>query len=340
MNDKTLTMAEFADAIGLSRPTVSRYFNDRSSVRQSTRQIIARGLENLDYRPNFHAANLTRRRTKAVGIIVPSIVDPFFSALVSTIEAFAEEHGFLTVLQLSHHDAEMEAKALDRLQSLNLAGIAMAPCGFSTNIRLVERAQRHTPMVFMDSRLMEGLPYFGTSNAHSIPMMVDYLFRSGTPPAYLTLPPLNVNIVERQDAYVRRMEELGLEPVILNPEPVSVRDNFERFGFEQFMVLLPEKTRKVSTILCTNDRVAFGVLSAAAKLGLKIGKSEDCNLRVAGHDNQHFSQYTTPSLTTVAQDAHRIGIMSVKALLESDGRHDLAAAGELIKGTLIIRDSA
>ena len=340
MNKKNLTMAEFADAIGLSRPTVSRYFNDRNSVRESTRKIIDRGLQDLDYRPNFHASNLGRRRTKAIGIIVPSIIDPFFSALVSTIEVFAEEQGYLTVLQLSHHDAEMETKALDRLQSLNPAGIAMAPCGFSTNIRAVERTQRHIPMVFMDSRLKEGHPYFGTDNGHSVPMLIDYLCRSGTPPAYLTLPPLNVNIVERQQAYVRRMGELGLEPVVLNPEPIAVRENFERFGYEQFMELPPEKTRDVSTIMCINDRVALGVLSAAGKLGLKVGKGADCDLRIAGHDNQHFSRFTTPSLTTVAQDAHHIGVRSVKTLLGVEGGEPLAVAGELIKGKLIIRDSA
>jgi len=333
-------MAEFADQIGLSRPTVSRYFNDKQSVRNSSLKTIEEGLERLDYRPNFHASNLKRRKAKAIGVIVPSIVDPFFSELVNTIEIYAEERGYLTVLQVSHHNPVMEMRALDRLQSMNVVGIAMAPCGFSTNIAAIEKAQSTTPIIFMDSRLKENRPYIGTNNEQGIPMLIDYLCRSGTPPAFFSLPPLNFNIIERQKAYFRRMETLGFEPVLLNPDPMPVRDNFERFGFEQFLILPPEKVRTVSTIVCVNDRVAFGLLSAAAKLGLKVGKGSDKDLRVAGHDDQHFSQFTTPSLTTVAQDTRNIGILSARALLENDGDNELMDQGQLINGTLMFRDSA
>jgi len=337
---KIHTMKEFADAIGLSRPTVSRYFNDAKSVRKSTHITIEKGLEKFSYRPNFHASNLKRRKSRAIGIIVPSIIDPFYAQLVSTIEIYAEESGYFTILQSSHHDPKMEKIALRRLKSMNLAGIAMAALGSSTDTDLIEEIQASTPIVFMDSRLMEGIPYFGTDNRQSVALMVDYLCGSGSPPVFIGLPPLNTNIVERQEVYFRRMKELGYPPSLMNPDPIPVRDNFERFGFEQFMVLPREKLLKGTTILCVNDRVAFGLISAASKLGLKVGKHPDDNLRVAGHDNQHFSQYTTPSLTTVAQDTNRIGILAVQALLESDREIDQIAEGQLIDGTILFRDSA
>lgn len=338
--DKLRTMAEFAKAVGLSRPTVSRYFNDRLSVRKSTRVLIEKGLERFDYHPNFHAVNLTRRRARAIGIIVPSIIDPFFSALVNTIEIYAEENGFLTVLQCSHNHPAMEIRALDRLQSMNVVGIAMAPLGFSTDIEAVEKARRNTPIVFMDSRLEEGKPFIGTNNAQSIPMVIDYLCRVGEPPAFFTLPPLNFNIIERQQAYVRRMEELGHEPVVLEPGAIAAWNNFEQFGFERFLTLPPERVRTVSSVLCVNDRVAFGMMSAAVKLGLKVGKEADCDMRVAGHDDQHFSQFTIPSLTTVAQNTMDIGILSARALLKNGGDNELMENGQLINGTIKFRDSA
>lgn len=176
------TMKEFSEEIGLSRPTVSRFFNDPQSVRKSTRKIIEEGLERYSYQPNFHASNLSRGRARAIGIIVPSIIDPFYSALVNTIEIYAEERGYLTILQCSHHDPKKEIFALNRLQSMKVAGIAMASLGSSTNIEAVMDAQACLPIVFMDSRLVESMSYIGTNNRQSVPLMIDYLCHSGTPP--------------------------------------------------------------------------------------------------------------------------------------------------------------
>ncbi|MGA7305645.1 MAG: LacI family DNA-binding transcriptional regulator, partial [Rhodothermales bacterium] len=152
------TMEEFSRAIGLSRPTVSRYFSDPNSVRPKTRLVIEEGIRTYGYSPNFFASNLTRRSARAIGIVVPSIIDAFFSELVSTIELLVEERGYLTVLQSSHNDATMERRALGRLLSMDVAGIAMAPLGFSSDIDAIETAARHVPIVFMDSRLRPGLP--------------------------------------------------------------------------------------------------------------------------------------------------------------------------------------
>lgn len=337
---KLTTMAEFAKTIGLSRQTVSHYFNDAQSVRRATREIIERGLEQFDYRPNFYASNLTRRKARAIGIIVPSIIDPFYSELVSVIEIYAEERGYLTVLQCSHNNAAMESRALTRLQSINVLGIAMAPLGFTTDTELVEATRRNTPIVFMDSRLQPDTPYIGTNNRQSIPSMVDYLCRSGSPPALFTMPAVNVNIVERQQAYLERMEALGHEPIVLNPEPIHVGDDFERIGFDQFLTLPQERLQGRSTILCLNDRLALGLISAADRLGLRVGTGPDDNLRVAGHDDQHFSQFTTPSLTTVAQDTQTIGNLAVRALLENEGENELMREGRLIEGAMRFRQSA
>lgn len=337
---KIQTMKGFADAVGLSRPTVSRYYSDPQSVRKSTRTTIEAGLERFGYQPNFHASNLSRRKARAIGILVPSIIDPFYSELVNTIEIYAEERGYLTILQCSHHDAKMEMLAFARLRSMNVAGIAMAPLGAGTDIEVVKDAQADVPIIFIDSQLAESIPHIGTNNRQSIPMMIDYLCRSGTAPVFFSLPPLNSNIVERQGVYFGHMKKLDLKPTLINPDPIPVKDDFERFGFEQFMILPRDRLPTGSTILCANDRVAFGLISAAVKLGLKIGKNPGDDLRVAGHDDQHFSKYTTPSLTTMAQDTKRIGVLAARALLEGEGQTVLLPEGQLIDATIRFRDSA
>ena len=80
-SDKIKNMEEFAAKCGVSRPTVSKYFNDPNSVRAKTRKRIEEALERFDYRPNIYAVNQNRRLTKNIGIIVPYLADPFFAEI-------------------------------------------------------------------------------------------------------------------------------------------------------------------------------------------------------------------------------------------------------------------
>ncbi len=83
---KIRNMEEFATISGISRPTVSKYFQDPSSVRKSTRERIETALERYDYRPNIYAVNQNRRLTKNIGVVVPYLADPFFAEMARRIE--------------------------------------------------------------------------------------------------------------------------------------------------------------------------------------------------------------------------------------------------------------
>ena len=78
---KIQNMEEFANLSGISRPTVSKYFNDPDSVRASTRVRIEAALERHEYRPNIYAMNQNRKLTKNIGIVVPLLSDPYFAEI-------------------------------------------------------------------------------------------------------------------------------------------------------------------------------------------------------------------------------------------------------------------
>ena len=336
---KNMKTAEFALLIGLSRPTLSRYFSNPESVRASTRKTIEDALEKYNFSPNFLAASLNRGKTRAIGIIVPSVIDSFYSALVTTMEQLAEEHGYLTVLQFSHNNPRRERRALSRLISMDVAGIALAPLGNSSDVDAILDARNRVPLVIVDSRLKLGLPYIGTNNSQSVSLMVDYLCRSGPPPALFTMPPINMNVVERREAYCAKMKSLGHLPNILNPDDGTIGDDYEQYGYERFLTLGNDRLQGVSSILCPNDRVAFGIIAAAAKLGVPVGKATGDVLRVAGHDGQHFGRYTNPPLTTVAQDVRSMAEHTVNALLEGES-HKAFREDILLDARLVDRASA
>jgi LacI family transcriptional regulator, repressor for deo operon, udp, cdd, tsx, nupC, and nupG len=330
------TMEEFSVASGISRPTLSRFFSDPGRVRPATRQRIEVAMDRLGYRPNLFAVNFNRRKPKTVGIIVPTLLDPFYAALVQRIEFQASAAGYWTVIQSSQGDPDREAEAVATLVSTKSAGAIVAPLGEASRKDLYRQMEKAMPLVFLDARVDADAAFVGTDNHSSMSLMVDYLLRSGAPPSYFDMPAVNQNASERRQGYEASMLERGAEPVVFNVP--SVDWDFERLAFEEAARLFKAGAHVGGTILCANDRIAFGVMAAACQMGISVGRLAD--LRVAGHDDHPLSQYACPSLTTVAQDVDRLATLSLERLMQgiADGANKNSA--DRLEARLIMRNSA
>jgi len=341
---KIATMEEFAATVGLSRPTVSKYFADPESVRGKTRAKIEAGLKRTGFRPNIFAVNLKRRRSKIIGLIVPDPTDPFYMTLAQRIETEATEAGYLALVLSSNGRPETEARAIETITALNVTGAIIAPLGETSQHARLKALAREIPLVFVDAPLDDEGPFVGTNNHQTVPLITEYLCRSGDHPTYFDTPKVNNNALDRRTAYVAAMERSNLEPKFA-PVPPSNSFDFEKAAFDATARILRDRGFPSRTILCANDRVAFGVLAAMCQAGMKVGLGPDCDFRVAGHDNQRLSAYTCPPLTTVSQDCEEMGRVAFRMLLaridgeESTGRSS-AARQILLNGELVLRKSA
>lgn len=340
------TMEAFAEAVGLSRPTVSKYFQNPASVRASVRAKIEEGIRQTGFRPNLFAVNLNRRRTKIVGLIFPNSMDPFYNGLRRRLQLEATAAGYLPFMFSSDGEAELEAQALETLSSLNAAGVIMAPVtGDTAHRERVKAVAARTPVVFVDAPLDAEEAFVGTNNAQSMALITDYLTRFGESPCYFDMPNVNSNAAGRRNAYIDTMRKRGLEPVLVAQQP-STNWDFERYAFDEASRIVANGGFPTSIILCGNDRVAFGVLSALQQAGKRVGITPDCDLRVAGHDNQPLSEYITPPLTTVQQNTTEMGRMALQMLFRrlddtgaSDGERE-RGTHVLLDGELVLRASA
>ena len=343
MNEQKIkNMEEFAAASGISRPTVSKYFNDPGSVRESTRQRIEAALETFDYRPNVFAINQNRRQTKNIGIVVPYLTDPFFAEIARVIERRIHDAGYSPTLVNSNGETHMEAEALDHLRSLKPAGVLLAPLGRMSDKREIERFCRDVPTVLFDSNL-EGLgeAFVGSDNYSFVSQTVDYLVRSGAPPCFFEMrTPANPNANKRRDAYIAKMEELGCEPQVI--QVAGKGWGFEEIGRTGALDALQKKKFATDTVLCSNDRLAIGFLSACFSLGIRVGRTEDSALRVASNDDHPFSRFTCPSLTTAAHDYDAVARGATETLfdlIEAGGKFG-ERTEERHAARLVMRDSA
>ena len=182
-------MEEFASISGISRPTASKYFNDPSSVRRSTRAKIEAALELHDYRPNIYAMNQNRKLTKNIGVVVPLLSDPYFAEIARNLEQRCIAAGYRPTLFSSHGDPGLEVQVLDTLRSLKPAGVLLAPLGRASDRAALEEFCDNVPTLIFDSSVDQiglGLCRVRTTfqfTAH----ITDYLCRTGEPPCFFEM---------------------------------------------------------------------------------------------------------------------------------------------------------
>jgi len=304
---KIKNMEEFAALSGVSRPTISKYFHDPASVRDTTRERIEEALEQYDYRPNIYAINQNRKLTKNVGVVVPYLADPFFAEIARSIEQRCLDAGYRPSLFSSHGDPSLEVDILNGLRSLKPAGVLLAPLARSANKSLVAKFARDVPTVLFDSNVPDvGAAFVGSDNPQLSMLIVDYLCRTGEPPCFFEMKnPSNPNANKRRQSYYTAMEALGHEPHVVSVEG-------DGWGFEEI----------------------------GREHGLRVGRSADSTIRVAGQDDHPFARFTCPPLTTVAQNYDLISQYTVEALLSAMQGGKESREIKLFEGKLVMRQSA
>ncbi|MDA8584712.1 LacI family transcriptional regulator [Rhodobacteraceae bacterium] len=337
---KIRNMEEFAAVSGISRPTVSKYFNNPDSVRATTRRKIEIALEIYDYRPNIYAINQNRKLTKNIGIVVPYLTDPFFGEIARNIEQHCRDAGYRPTLFSSHGEKSFENDILDSLRSLKPAGVLLAPLGRVSDRRIVEAFCRDVPTVLFDSNIPDlGTAFVGSDNPQFTRLIVDYLCRTGEPPCFFEMQnPSNPNANKRRESYICTMEAFGHEPKV-----VSIKGDgwdIEKIGYEGGLKALDAKSFQSDTVLCSNDRLAIGFLTACYEKKLRIGGNKGCDIRVAGQDDHPFSRFTCPPLTTVAQPYEAVSQFAVETLFKAMEHEEVVDEITLFEGKLVMRQSA
>jgi DNA-binding LacI/PurR family transcriptional regulator len=340
--ERVRTMEELATLSGVSRPTLSKYFNDPTSVRQSTRERIEDALSRYDYTPNVYAINQNRHITRNIGIVVPYLADPFFAEVARNLEPLCADAGFNPILLSSHGDPDREVQNLESLRGIRPAGVLLAPLGRRSRHDDLRAFSEDVPTVLFDCDVDGvGDAFFGSNNAQSIGLAVEYLARTGEAPAFFEMRSApNPNANKRRAAYEGAMRGLGWEPMIIAVDGLGW--NFEEIAFDAAGRLFAARSLPSDTLLCSNDRLAIGVLAAAYEHGYRVGIGHGHALRVAGHDDHPYARFTCPSLTTVAQDYDQIAGGSLDLLVSviASGERPDAKRSNLFEGKLVLRKSA
>lgn len=339
---KINNMEEFARACGVSRPTVSKFFNDPESVKKSTREKIEQAMVDFDYQPNIFAINQNRKLTKNIGIMVPHLADPFFAEMARRLEVLCLQAGFQPTMYSAYGDPQQEVSILDTLRTLKPAGALLAPLGDASDRKALERFCKRVPTVLFDSDI-EGIgeAFVGSDNHSFIDQSVEYLVRVGESPMFFEMAsPANPNARVRRQAYIAKMESLGHAPLI-----ESITGDgwfFEEIGYYGAQQLFARGDLPTSSVLCSNDRLAMGFMSAAYERGIRIGRTPSDVLRLASNDDHPFAQFTCPSLTTSGHNYSAVAKTATELLFQriEQGSPLKSRTSQRFEARLMLRNSA
>src|ERR1700739_4855474 len=109
------TVSEVARAAGVGTTTVSRVINGGDRVSPKTLAHVRRVIETLGYRPNQAARTLKGHRTQTIGLVIPSIADPFFASCAEAAQGVARTNDSLLIVTVTANDPRNELDILDVL---------------------------------------------------------------------------------------------------------------------------------------------------------------------------------------------------------------------------------
>lgn len=308
-----VSLKTIAEKTGFSASTVSRVMNGRAReyrISEETEQLIVETSEELNYKPNPIAVNLRVKKSYTIGLVIPSLDNPFFVNITSILNRELTKKGYNIILTESEDNPEMEEKMIKQLLSRNIDGLLLIPTkDRSRNLNLLEeKFKEGVPILCIDRYIKDSLiPYVTTDNKKGAYQGVRYLIERGHKKiACIQGIEDSSPAIDRRNGYLKALKEHDLEPFFIGGDEFSIE-----CGYRETKALL-EKGEHPTAVFAMSSTIALGVIKAVEEFGYNIPG----DISLVGFDNNIFLDYLTIPLTTIAQPVEEISEIAVKALMD------------------------
>ena len=331
---RSISIYDIARDLGISSGTVSRAFNDHPEVSRKTRERILAKARELGYTPSPLARALARNVTAAIGVVIPTISDPFFLDFAQGVQQAAIDSGVAVMMSFTDHGTETLFSAVRSFEQFRVAGILLFGGSGDHDAALAETVQ--TPLVVALRRSPNDVfPAVYVDHEQGAFDMVSLLAAKGHQRiAYVSLPMATQASHERIAGYRRALRKLGrLRKAV---EIVAEGNGFGDGVAVTERLLAHPAAREIDAIFYASDALATGGLHALANAGRRIPES----VAVAGFGDIISSAVTVPSLTTVHVPMREVGARSMELLLGAIKDPDAPREGLLLPSAIVERQSA
>jgi LacI family transcriptional regulator len=328
------TIASVAAEAGVSTATVSRVLTGSKSVSAETSRRVFAAAEKLRYSGNSIAKALRQNSTGNIGMLVPSISNPFFTALVEQVEHHLAQAGLNLFLCDSRNDVATETSRLISLTQGSVDGLLVSPCDATNSRAALERATRIVPIVQIDRHVAAvSTDWVGLDDAHAMRVITEHLVHRGVRSvAFVTSIMGSSSALDRLESTVRACAELGIHM----PDDLIFDGDFSlEWGSRAADKLLDSGRPLPDAIICSDDLIALGLSGRLGQRGIRVPE----DVLITGFDDIEYASLNTPSLTTLRQPLTQIAAEAVRLLRENIANADRAKTHLALRGELIVRRS-
>jgi len=336
-----ITIKDIAKELGVSTSTVSKALKDSHEISESTKKRIKAFADFYHYKPNSLALKLRNQKTQVIGVVIPEIVHHFFSKVIQGIEEISNQKGYNIMICVSNESYDKELLNIEMLANGSVDGLL---------ISLAKETQKMQDFKHFDELIENKVPFVlfdrieDSINCDKI--IIDdeggaykatkFLLEKGckkialiTTPDYVTVGKL------RNNGYVKALQKFGFKKdpsIILKIEQLD--DDHEGI-YNQIKKLIFVKNPP-DGIFAVNELYAALAMKIAKERGLKIPE----DIEIIGFTDGIISEFSSPSLTTVAQHGYTMGKQATEMLINRiENKIKDNFQTKIISTTITVRES-
>lgn len=313
-------LKDVAERAGVAANTASTILNRRSNswASKETEKRVFEAAEQLGYKPNRVARALSTGKYNTIGLIIPDLQNPFFTALAEGLELGLREKGYDLIIETTHSSVRSEQKALENIYDRQIDGLVCALIDNEAHAKtLQENFQSGRPIVALKEAIGgQSLPVHTveTDLALGLKEAINYLLAHGHE-QFIFLQAKT----EKQSTGLRHMVfESHLKACGIPDSGIDFAccDHTLTRSRATFAQLIKEKKINEGSRLAaiaSNDLSAIGIIRACMEAGVRVPG----NVSVVGIDNTKIGEYLPISLSSIAQPMEHIISNVVNLLLHS-----------------------
>lgn len=326
------TIKEIAAMANVSRTTVSRVLNDSGYVKEEVRKRVLKVIEETGYIPSQHAKSLRTKKTKVIGVILPTIRTETSGRLVSGIDEELTENGYQILLANTNLDRQKEIDYIHLLKVRQVDGIILAAT--NVNPSLVEAIKElEIPFVAIGQEI-EGVSNVLYDDYHAAKEMTSLLIEKG----HRQIGFIGVDESDRAVGYLRKkgyMDGMAEHQLTIEKEWMQ-KGIFNIESGRTAMQAISEKSAVMPTaVFAVTDRLAIGALQYLISQGIRVPEE----VAIAGIGAAEISQYVQPNLTTVDYRNENAGRKAAQLILEQILNPEKKLKKVVLDYRLLLRDS-
>lgn len=326
-----VTIHNVAAVAGVSIATVSRAINGNRPMSESLRRTVLEVAESLGYKVNLLGRGLRLQRTFSVGLVVPDLENPFFSALAQQLSRSFAESGIDVLIHSADNNIEMEHRAVISFLGRRVDALILIPCHELDSRDSVSLAHKSVLTIQFD-RHVRGVrtPFVGCDNRNGMRQIMDHL---QTEVDLVRKPPFFIGA--RADSSTAR-DRLQIFKKSF-PEGQLLLGSFSFDWGRKASYQIVDQNILSGTIVAAADVIALGAIAGIIDRGLRVPD----DFRIIGFDDLGVSFLAHPALTSVKQPVEEMTQAILELVQQSHSVADrLPYSRKFFKPKLIVRESS